>query len=189
MKSTKLLEPKWAETWQENEIFIILKNIEECIINKDHERLELLKKALLALGYNHKLNVNEEFSPMNQLEDKASTNESWKDLGSDYSQSPQSGKDVFTSIELTYLKRVIEQNTKCYNAKINLMIVGSKGSGKTTLMYNLLSLKLPERYIPTKGLDSRINTMNVDGKNFRYKVIDSDSDRSKDYIKKCKVFL
>ena len=179
------MEQKWAETWQENEIFIILKNIEECIINKDNERLELLKRAFLALGYNHKLNMNEEFSPMNQLEDKASTSESWKDLGFDYSQS---GKDVFTSIELTYLKRVIEQNTKWYNAKINLMIVGSKGSGKTTLMHALLSLKPPERYIPTNGLDSRINTMNIKGENFRYKIIDSDSDRSKDYIRNCKCF-
>ena len=43
-----------SEEWQENETFILLKAIDNCIKENDHQRLTELKKEILCLEYNKK---------------------------------------------------------------------------------------------------------------------------------------
>ena len=90
----------------------------------------------------------------------------------------------FSDKDEIYLEKVVQQNVKKYDKSVNVIIVGPKSSGKTTLMRALLNIETPISVEETHGFDSKHIVTNVKGTFIKFKVIDSDSDRSKESIRK-----
>ena len=153
----QLIRKKYAEEWQENETSIIIKMLNQSIKNKEHDKVAELKRSLLELERKSEKATSDEdpsFSPPQDLDlvrykSKSFSGIALRQSGSERSETSQ--VTHFSASEATYLERAVQQNTKQHDALINVMILGSSSSGKTSLMHALLGQKCPSQVKPTNG--------------------------------------
>ncbi len=176
--------------------------INESLKAGDYEKVKELKRSLLNLekrssdpvqGGASKKDEEDHISPTAsenssapQSLDKTSTRDSLKEftLIHEAGGSPRNEPAEFSPVENRYLEKAIKQNVRQHDLKVCLMLLGGKATGKTTLMHAFLGERNVESPKPTHGLDSKSGIGNVAGKIVRYKIVDSDSDHSKEFIRK-----
>ena len=186
-----------AETWQENETHIVLKMINESLKVKDYKKVNELQRSLLNLERRPETSSNskeEELTSPTPSENSSPRQSLLHESTSDslieqaiIKDEGETGKNEladFSPIECVYLEKAMQQNTKQYELNVNIMLVGSQSCGKTTLMYSLLGKKWNGELKSTRGLDSKTTIERISGKVIKYKIIDSDADRSKEFIRK-----
>jgi len=126
-----------------------------------------LGPAAMALDNDHELTRN--------FQDKAST-------GSSSSTSLTGGN--FSLAEREYLQKVIKQNVKQYDVQLNITIVGNSMTGKTSITSAIMGSKFELNTPRSTGLDSKTTYREYKGKKVKLKIIDTDPDKSKEFIKK-----
>jgi len=190
------MKKQLAETWQENETQIIIKSMNESLKLKDYEKVKELKRSLLNLERRSEHNeenkegdevssisINSYNSPAPSL-DKPSTRDTLREFPMLNEEHSKDQTNEFSPIENNYLEKVIQQNVRCQDLKLTIMLLGYKGAGKTTLMNAILNGKCQNDTQPTHGLDSKSGVHEISGKMVRFKIIDSDSDITKEFIRK-----
>ncbi len=203
----KSIKKRYAETWQENETSIVLKMLGQSVKENDQGRVQELERYLLDLERKsdgsecNGRNSAPSSAELEAVSELVLTKSGQKSKSVSSAQIPfplalgrqdssSSGETSltesasFSPVEVEYLKKAIRQNTKQYDMQINIMIVGDTLTGKTSLMRALLGDSHPSKTKPTVGLDSRSMTATVGEKTVRYKIIDSDGEKSKEFIRK-----
>ncbi len=190
----KSLQKRYAEVWQENETSIVIKMLTQSMKDQDHSRTLELQRSLLELERKSDV-LSDEESPIDfknlpeplrhQPKSKSVT------VSPTFGPSPSPScfsDDQFSPKELEYLKKAVQQNTKQYDLQINITLVGNSGCGKTSLMNAWLGSPSPMKTKPTTGLDSKTLVKGSLGKMIRYKFIDCDGDKGKEFIRKGNFF-
>ena len=189
------IQKKYSQVWHENETSIIIKMLDQSIRENDKERIIELQKSLLKLEYDSNVKTHEgspvfmrkipQVIPKRTQSSKA-VNQLRYPRKSSKTQTSQ-----FSVFEEEYLKKAIMQNTKQYDEQINIMIVGNKGVGKSSLMNAWQNLENPLKTEHTIGyynnyyrLDSRILLVDNQRRRIRYRLIDSDGEMTNESIRK-----
>ena len=139
----KKIQKMYSEVWHENETSIVIKMLDQSMKENDQDRVIELQKSLLELERKSDIR-SEETTPKNiknfdQLILKRTQSEKiiYENL------SPKRSEAIlFSPVEEEYLKKAIKQNTKQYDEKINIMIIGNQDVGKTSLMNSWLGSKV-----------------------------------------------
>ena len=140
--------------WQENETSIIIKMLDRSMKERDQPRTLELQKSLLELERKSdtptdELDLKQLGSIPIQCKSKSLTLES--SVSSPSELTTHSDGSPFSPKEREYLKKAMLQNTKQYDAQLNITILGGSGTGKTSLMNAWLGSTSPEKTKPTIG--------------------------------------
>lgn len=189
-KKLKEIQRMYNETWQENEVSIVIKMLDQSMKENNTERIIELEKCLLELERKSDMQTNEGSPSIKPI---SSNIHSFAAVES-FNGSPRSVNSPFSLDEEEYLQKAIIQNTKQYDEQITIMLIGDKETGKTSLMNSWLGLPNPSKTQRTLGysakpmnrLDSKTIIRKHMGMRIRYKIIDSEGTKSKEFIKKGK---
>lgn len=137
---------KYAEVWQENETSIVIKMLDQSMKERDAPRTMKLQRSLLRLEGRAQ---NVECEGLIGLLPKCVQNFTLAVDVCAGSESVEGGQ--FTLKETEYLEKAILQNTKQYDHKLNVLLIGDAGVGKTSLMNVWLGVKDPLGTVQTHG--------------------------------------
>ena len=122
--------------------------LDQSIKGKDQIRINELQRSLLELQRETDSFTCKEFLNNDEFEETETGNKSFSLISNDYNYHEEI---AFTEKETEYLKKVIKQNIKQYDEQINIVILGNKGVGKTSLMNSMLKSNNPLKTKHTIG--------------------------------------
>eukprot|EP00826_Nyctotherus_ovalis_P000813 TRINITY_DN1004_c0_g1_i1.p1 TRINITY_DN1004_c0_g1~~TRINITY_DN1004_c0_g1_i1.p1 ORF type:complete len:187 (+),score=48.87 TRINITY_DN1004_c0_g1_i1:435-995(+) len=184
----------YNEIWHENEVSIVIKMLDQSMKEKDKERTIELERSLLELERKADTRTDEASSTLGgPLPSKV---QSFGSASAEEAKRAHTRSETspFSLVEEEYLRKAILQNTKQYDEQITVMLVGNCDTGKTRLMNSWLGLSNAYKAKHTLGyvliiinsLDSKSTIRKYMGIRIRYKIIDSEGAKTKEFIRKGK---
>lgn len=136
---------KLQEHWHENETSIVIKMLGQCMKEHDESRVVELQRSLLELE--KQSDTRSEESSCGSFESPTKRKPKSFTLG----LRGKGEEGEFSAPETEYLRKAITQNTKQYDEKVTVALIGNSGAGKTALMNSWLKSSNPLKTEHTVG--------------------------------------